>query len=224
MISPKFDHVLLVCRNLYLTAEQLRVESGLDSYEGGYFRDLGLAQRIVPLGNRQFLEIESIIDAQEAARSTRSVVRYIVEATRNRPRFLSTYVLTDDVEGQATRLGLPLHEVTRIRPDGVAMSGILSPGVDHAKDTALPIWFPPYSEDRHPADRPVDHGVVPEGIAWVELGGDAAAIRSYLGSAADELPIRYVGTTAGINAVAIAMADGAEVVLRPSAGGLVAAA
>src|ERR1700749_5055421 len=127
MISPKFDHVLLVCRNLYLTAEQLRVESGLDSYGGGYSRALGLAQRIVPLGNRQFLEIESIIDADAAARSPRSVIPYILAGTRGQPSFLSTYVLTDDVESEAARLGLPLHHVTRTRPDGIAMSGIVSP-------------------------------------------------------------------------------------------------
>jgi hypothetical protein len=224
MIAPKFDHVLLVCRNLYLTADQLRAESGLDNYEGGYFDGLGLAQRIVPLGNRQFLEIESIIDADAAARSPRSVIPYILEATRDQPTFLSTYVLTDDVESEAARLGLPLHHVTRTRPDGIAMSGILSPGVDHAKDTGLPIWFPPYSEDRHPADREVDHHVAPEGIAWVELGGGETAIRNYLGTAANGLPIRYAGGGAGINAVAIAMADRSEVVLRPSRDRLVARA
>jgi Glyoxalase-like domain len=224
MIAPKFDHVLLVCRNLYVTADQLRVEGGLDNYEGGYFHGLGLAQRIVPLGNRQFLEIESIIDPDAGARSPRSVIPYILEATRDQPTFLSTYVLTDDVEREAARLGLPLHHVTRMRPDGIAMSGILSPGVDHAKDTGLPIWFPPYSEDRHPADREVDHRFAPDGIAWVELGGEEAAIRRYLGTAANGLPIRYAGGGAGINAVAIAMADGSEVILRPSGDRLVARA
>ena len=224
LIAPKFDHVLLICRNVYLTADQLRAESGLDNYEGGFFHGLGLAQRIVPLGNRQFLEIESIIDADAAARSPRSVIPYILAATRDQPTFLSTYVLTDDVESEAARLGLPLHHVTRTRPDGIAMSGIVSPGVDHAKDTGLPIWFPPYSEDRHPADREVAHRVAPEGIAWVELGGGEAAIRNYLGTAANGLPIRYAGGGAGINAVAIAMADGSEVVLRPSRDRLVARA
>ncbi len=68
----KIDHVALCSTNLYETAYQLRDESGLESYEGGYFRGGGVAQRVVPLGNDQYIEIESVIDPEEARGSSQT--------------------------------------------------------------------------------------------------------------------------------------------------------
>lgn len=218
----EFDHVLLGCRNLYVAADQLREEAGLECYEGGYFKGIGLAQKLVPLGNFQYLEIESIIDVQEASDSERTIGRHILEATRDAPRFISTYLRTDDFQGHVERLGLEPWVPRKTSPTGEERKvALVAPRVDETIESFLPIWFQMEDMSKHSANRSVNHRSAPNGIAWVELGGDETRIREWVGPEVDTLPLRFAGGNPGINAVAIAMVDGREIVIRPSADRLV---
>ena len=55
------------------------------------------------------------------------------------------------------------------------------------------------------------HGIPAEGIAWVEVGGDAERLHDWLGG--ETLPIRVAGGEPGVRRVAIA-ASGGEVVIE----------
>ncbi|MFF3906428.1 VOC family protein [Streptomyces sp. NPDC001848] len=57
------DHISLGCRSICEGTERLCDETGSGQYEGGCFPHLGIANRIVPLGPDQYIEVESVIDA-----------------------------------------------------------------------------------------------------------------------------------------------------------------
>ena len=63
-----------------------------------------------------------------------------------------------------------------------------------------------------PGRTAVEHPSGATGIAWLELGGDEARLREWLGGA--ELPIRVVDGEPGLRAVGLRGPSGAEVVLR----------
>jgi hypothetical protein len=61
-------------------------------------------------------------------------------------------------------------------------------------------------DELYPGRARAGHGVCATGIAWVEVGGDAERLRTWLG--ADELPIRLTDGEPGIHRVAVATVDG----------------
>jgi Glyoxalase-like domain len=220
----KIDHLLLACHNVFLTSRQLRDETGLATYEGGYLEEHGLAQRIVPLGNSQFIEIESVVDVDHAMSAPRPIARHILETTRESPVLLSSYLLTDDLDAHAARCGVPARTPTILRPDGSTAVVRVAPRVDETLAERLPIWYDGDRDRVHAGDVPVDHKLQPNGIAWLELGGPADRIREWVGPEIESLPIRLAGGEPGIRAVGIAMIDGSELVIRPTNGQLSAAA
>ncbi|SRR5258708_2638501 len=211
----KIDHVALCSTNLYETAYQLRDECGLESYEGGYFRGGGVAQRVVPLGNDQYIEIESVIDPDEARRAEWGNGRYIMEQVVGGPKLLAFWILTDDIEGEATRLGVKIWNVQRTKPDGTVRASRTAPPTIEAMTQGLPPFFAFEDMENHAARTLVKHRVQPTGIAWLELGGPEKRIQEWLGPEADSLPLRLVGGAPGIRAMAIATTRGEEIVLRP---------
>jgi hypothetical protein len=65
----------------------------------------------------------------------------------------------------------------------------------------------------HPGAAPADHRVPLTGIARAEVGGDETGLDEWLGGR--EAPIRVLpDEEPGVRAVAIAGADGSEIVLR----------
>jgi hypothetical protein len=62
----------------------------------------------------------------------------------------------------------------------------------------------------HPGRARAGHGVRANGIEWVDVGGDAERLRTWLGGA--ELPIRVTDGEPRIHRVAISTADGELVI------------
>jgi hypothetical protein len=217
----KIDHVLLACRNLYVTADEFRDQTGLNFYEGGYFKGFGIAQKLVPLGNQQYLEIESVVDPQEAEECQWDIARSMMSMTRRVPRLFSMYILTDHFEEQVARNGSEPFHVVRTKPDGSLLEGYIAPATEIAYKDELPIFQSRGGMSDHPADTPVDHRVEPNGIAWMELGGPEERIRSWIGDEFNTLPLRFAGDEPGIRALAIKLKHGGEFVLRPSETGLI---
>jgi hypothetical protein len=58
----------------------------------------------------------------------------------------------------------------------------------------------------------VTHGAQPDGIAWLEVGGEAA-VREWLGPALADMDVRFVDRPAGLYAVGI-RTEGSEIVIR----------
>ena len=94
-----------------------------------------------------------------------------------------------------------------MRPDGQTVRWRMA-GLDDPRREA---WMPFFliwgiSDELHPGRARVGHGVLANGIAWVEVGGDAERLRTWLGG--DELPIRVSDGEPGIQRVAISTAGG----------------
>jgi hypothetical protein len=213
----KIDHFLIAARNHYDCTDRLYDQAGFASYEGGWFPDEGLAQTLVPLGNDQYIEIEGVVDLDvlQVPDGPLEAGRYIVDHVADGDALAGWWVLTDDLEAVRRRLGTELSTVTKRLPDGSIRSGHGTPLSLEALRQGLPVFWSHPDMSTHPARTPVPHSVEPRGIAWMEVGGDEAVMREWLGEEADQVPLRYVGGAPGMRAVGINTDDGV-VVLRPS--------
>jgi hypothetical protein len=204
----RIDHVVYAVRDLDDAAMRFRTEFGLDSVVGGRHTGWGTANRIVPLGG-QYLELIGVVDRTEAAAT--SFGRSVLERTAAGDGWHTIAVASDDVVLTGERLGLEVDAGSRQRPDGEVLRWRMAGLEDPRREPWMPfflMWDVPGS--LHPGNARAGHGVRPEGIAWVEAGGDAERLRAWLGD--EELPIRVVDGKAGISRVAIATSEGELVI------------
>lgn len=208
----QIDHVVLSVADLEGAGERLKRTTGLVSVPGGRHPGWGTANRIVPLG-ASYLELMALVDPAEAEGDP--VGAGLARLLRRGEGPMLWVVSTADLDGVATRLGLGIQAKGRELPDGSRVAWRTA-GLDVAlAHPALPFFIewavPP---ERHPGRMPGIQPRSPEGIAWVEVGGDAGALAEWLGGA--DLPYRVAPGSAGpggVRAVAIA-APGGEIVLR----------
>jgi hypothetical protein len=115
--------------------------------------------------------------------------------------------VTDDLDAVAARLDLEIVEGRRERPDGQVLRWRSAGLEDPKRAPWLPFfiaWDVP--ADLHPGRARAGHGVLVQGIAAVDVGGDAGLLRDWLGG--EDLPIRATSGAAGVRSVALATADG----------------
>jgi len=192
-VSLRIDHVLYAVSDLEAGAARFEEDLGLESIPGGKHPAWGTANRIVPLGP-DYLELVAVVDPQLAAESPFG--RMVLEAGE---RLLGWSVATGDLDAVAARHDLPVRRGGRSRPDGVRLTWRYA-GVEQAvgSDGALPFfiqWEGP--RELHPGG---DH-TKPAGIKWVEVAGDEAELRAWLGAA--DLPVRVRTGDRGIVAAGI---------------------
>ena len=202
------DHLGYAVRDLDGAAVRFREELGLDSVVGGRHVGFGTANRIVPLGE-QYIEIVGVVDEAEARGS--AFGRSVLERTADGDGWLVIVVVTDDVDAEAARLGLEVTTGARSRPDGTEvrwrMTGLDAP----QREPWMPFfmtWDIP--DELHPGRQRAGHVVKAQGLAWVEVGGDAERLRAWLGGR--DLPIRVTDAPPGIARAAVATARG-EIVI-----------
>lgn len=222
----KIDHVALWCNDLHETAAQLFEETGLASAEGGWF-ETGIAQILVPLGNDQFIEIESVVDRRKwdealASFGLEPFGRFLDDKIAGGPALVGYWILTDDIEAKARALGAEIMSLSKTQPDGNVISGRGTPPTPDAIQRGLPSFWVSDSGgmEVHGSRARVEHRVEPAGISWLEVGGDEQQLRAWFGPEGEALPLRFAGGSPGIRAMGIATEDGDEIVLRPSAGSL----
>jgi glyoxalase-like protein len=205
----QIDHVVYGVQDLEAAATRMKQEFGLGSVPGGHHPGWGTGNRIVPLGP-SYIELLAAVDRDVAGGS--DLGRALIEAVEEGDRFFGWCVSTNDVDAVASRLGLSVGEGTRERPDGVVLRW-RSAGLERAlAEPSLPFFITwDISEDLHPGRAEADHVGEPQGIAWVEIGGDAIRLNEWLEGS--ELPVRVVGGPPGVLAVAIA-AESGEIVIR----------
>jgi glyoxalase-like protein len=205
----QIDHVVYGVQELEAAAARMKRDFGLGSVPGGRHPGWGTGNRIVPLG-ASYVELLAAVDPVEAGRS--DLGQALLEAVAEGDRFLGWCVATEDVEGVAARLGLPVSAGSRERPDGSVLRW-RSAGLERAlAEPSLPFfitWDVP--DELHPGRDGADHVARPQGIAWLEIGGDAIRLNEWLDGS--RLPVRVVGGPPGVLAVGIA-AEPDEIVLR----------
>ena len=205
----QIDHVVYGVRDLEAAGARMKTDFGLGSVPGGRHPGWGTGNRIVPLG-ANYLELLAAVDKAEAERS--ELGTSLLAAVADGDRLLGWCVSTEDVDAVAARLELPVIAGSRERPDGTVVRW-RSAGLDRAlAEPSLPFfitWDIP--ENLHPGRAEADHVASPQGIAWLEIGGDALRLNEWLEGS--ELPIRVVGGPPGVLAVGIA-AEPDEIVVR----------
>lgn len=208
--AVRIDHVLFAVDDFATAAARLWDDYGLAAVEGGRHSGWGTANWIVPLGSA-YLELAGIIDAETATAS--AFGRRVAAALAGGGGPFAWCVVPDDLEATAERLGLEVGTGSRKRPDGSVLSW-RSAGLDVAlSDPSRPFfleWLVPAS--LHPGAEEVPHRLVPLGISWVEVAGDDATVRYWLGD--DSVPVRLQRGEPGIRAIGIATRGGPEVVIR----------
>ena len=172
----RIDHVIYATQDLDAAAARLESEHGLVADGGGRHAGIGTENRIVPLGGG-YLELIAVVDYAEAQRS--ALGHQLAERIAERREGLMGWVVAvEDVIGHAGRTGAELSTIERsglrARLAGVATA---------MAEPALPFFI---ERDAGIADPGAagDAG----GITWVELAGDEARLRAWLGGA--ELPVR----------------------------------
>ena len=218
------SHVCLGAQNLYEAAYRLREETGLESYDGGWFR-AGMANRIVPVGNDQYIEVESLIDPRMAERSKGAeyfldFADYLRRATHEGDALIGWCLRTDtldELRGVARRLRFDVPDGPRrgrIRPDGSQLQSYAGPPSARVWPRGLPIYQYRPQPEQAPGLVEVRHrGVRPRGIACLEVGGDEQEVRDWLGPEGAGVPVRLVGGKPGVRAIRVATDDG-DIVIR----------
>jgi hypothetical protein len=205
-MTVAIDHVLVVVDDLDTAATAYERELGLSSVAGGRHPGHGTANRILPLGDN-YIELVAVIDAGEAEASPFGsyMRRRLAESGAGTPVALS--LRTDDIAALAARTGDRPFEMSRIRPDGVVLTWQML-ALDAALELGLPFfiqWHIPAEE--HPGRASVVHRRPVGGIAWVEVGGDAAVVADWV--ADTDVPVRAVGGPPGPRRFAVAV-EGAD--------------
>lgn len=205
-----FDHLLLAVTDLEAAGERLFAEHGLASLPGGRHDGHGTANRIVPLGPG-YLELISVVDPDEAASSP--VGRWIARGLEAGGGLWGLNLRTADADAVASRLGLEVLELVRRKPDGRRIRFRLVGLAGATGDEQLPF----FSEHRavgpdHPGRQQVPHRVRPQGIAWIEMGGDESRLREWIGPEIAGLDLRLTGGDPGIRRAGLATEAG-EIVL-----------
>lgn len=189
----RIDHVLYAVTDLGVAASRFEDDLGLESVPGGKHPAWGTANQIVPLGP-DYVELVGVADPAVAAAS--EFGRLVLDAG---DRLVGWAVATEDLGALATRLGLDMQRGSRTRTDGVRLAWRLA-GLGEALRSggALPFFI----QWDGPAElHPGGDASAPPGISWVEVGGDEAELRAWLGEA--ELPVRFASEGQGLTAVGI---------------------
>jgi hypothetical protein len=114
-MNTRLVQAIVLVENL-AAAEQRLTALGLSSYDGGRHPGRGTANRIVSFDDH-YLELLSVVDAVEAESSPDG--RPVLAALRERGPGLARWsVEPDDIGAVGARLGLPVEDRQRIRPDG----------------------------------------------------------------------------------------------------------
>lgn len=195
----------MAVQDLDAAAARLRADYGLASVAGGSHGPMGTANRLVPLGD-QYIELIAVEDPT----STAPTALRIAEWSAAGDALAGLSLAVDGIDAVATRIGSSVVPMQRSTADGV-ISFVVT-GMEAALG---PERLPFFIEWRDGAElrlgaEPPDHHAEVLGIAWVELGGDEARAREWLGGEVEGL--RLVGGPPGIHRAAIATGAG-EVVL-----------
>jgi Glyoxalase-like domain len=198
-VTYRIDHVVYAVRDLDVAAARWEGTYGLSSVPGGHHARWGTANRIVPLGE-DYLELIAVVEPATARSSV--LGRTLMDLTADGDRWFSVCLADDDIGATAARLRLSVEPGSRTTPEGVELRW-RGAGIDaEGREPWLPFfiaWDLP--AELHPGRTRVRHRVGVEGIAEVEVAGDAQRLRDWLGGA--DVPLSVAGGPHGVRSVSL---------------------
>ena len=183
----RLDHVIYGTADLDPAQRRIEAELGLEVLPGGRHVGQGSHNRIVPLGDG-YLELMAIHDPEEAATNPFGEVLLEVLPVE---RLVGWAVLVEDIDAVAQRLGTPLLTVRRDTL-GASVTGVQ----EALREPTLPFFIGANARGARPGELR-DAG----GLTWIEVAGDAARLRDWLGGA--ELDVRVVAGEPAVRAIGI---------------------
>lgn len=208
----QIDHVVLAVRDLDEAGARLLQRTGLASVPGGRHLRWGTANRIVPLG-ADYVELIAVVDLEVGAAT--ELGRMLLTLTEDgRDRWFAVCLRDPDIGATAARLGLGIEAGSRTRPDGVELRW-RGAGIE---DPARAAWLPFFilwdvAPEQHPGRMPVEHRVRPTGIERIDVVGDAAVMREWLGDAKVPIGVRD-GQAPRVRSVTVGLAEGESIVIE----------
>ncbi|MFT4188602.1 MAG: VOC family protein [Aeromicrobium sp.] len=208
------DHVTFAVghQGLDATTEALSAQLGAPFLDGGVHPRFGTTNRILPLTNRQYLEVVEVLDHPAAEKAA------FGQAVRERSEagggWLHWCVSTDDLADVERRMGRHAVPGSRHRPDGFLLEWRQIGTSTMKADPQLPYvtrWDVP--DEEHPSQA-ADTGVE---LVRMEIAGDPQRVADWLGekvfTALESIEVDWAAQNAlpGILAVTFRTADGVEV-------------
>jgi hypothetical protein len=208
----RIDHISMSVRNVFEAAHQLREETGLGFYDGGWTIG-GIASRIFPLGGNCYLLMEGIVDATALSKQSSGPLRLFHDQVSKGDCFRGFTMATDtmaELEQEAARLKLP---VTQPNPNGGRMmlngDKVLAAGlggVGELWSKGLPNYNFFVDMTTHPSGHPVivaPELVKPLGLAEVEVGGPEKELGDWLGMPPSSLKFKFDGKGPGVRSISV---------------------
>ena len=201
MSVSRIDHALVAVRDLDAAARRFMDDFGLDAQAGGTHSDTGTANRIVPVGNDQYVELLGVVDSSVA----HPMATWLQSVTAGGDRVIGVCIEPDDFAAAEARTAETAFPLTRAHEDGrvvhfriVGMGGALGPH-------RLP-FFIEWGKGREwrCGFGTSHHRVEPAGIRQVVFSGDEGRAREWIGD--DSLPIVYRAGDEGVVEVTIGVA------------------
>jgi hypothetical protein len=217
------DHFSISAANIFQASNDLREQTGLGFYDGGYFAG-GNANKIFPLGEQTYLEIGGFIDAYAVQNSNRPKPWWF-EKIRSGDCFTGLCLRVDSLDelkeiAARKKVKFPDAPDGRIRPDGTTLNAYSVPTAGVTWSKGLPNWYYHPVINLHPSGQPIigtTDLVLPQGISFIEMGGTEKAMTEWLGQPASDFPFKFNGKAPGLYAIGVKSDRGEITIRRPSA-------
>ena len=205
----RIDHVVVGAHDLTSAAAFMLDRYGLEAQPGWDHEGAGTANMVIPIGDDQMIELLAVTDAS----SEHPVANHLRPRVADGHRLYNVAIHPDDVDATAERLGEPIFTMDNTDVDGCHMRWRLTGAIGMLSEEVLP-FFVHCVEGREwvLGARPPEHRVEPDGIRWVEIGGDPQHIAAHLDDTS--LPVRVTAGRPGLIAIGLALVDGDELEIR----------
>ena len=195
------DHILIAVPDIEAAAATMLDRYGLRTILPGGSPFPGVANAVIPLGPPAYIEL---VMATDPAATPEAAA--IAAAAADGGRLFTWVIEPIDLATVATRLDVP--------PNGEPGAGWQTLGgvrpdrpffirYGKVRGDRLAGWLTRYEEIRHPAE--------PGGFTFLEVGGDEAAVREWVGEI--DVPLRLVGGEPRLAGVGIDSPSG-EIIIR----------
>jgi hypothetical protein len=191
-VSVQIDHIVVGVRDLDNAAAEFEDRYGLSSVEGGSHPGWGTANRLVPLG-AAYLELVTVVDEAEAAGS--DFGRWVLAMLAGDSRF-GWAVRTDDLDRDASRLGLEVADGSRRSRAGDMLHWRIAGVAQAARDSSLPFIIQWGQSTPLPGRAAVVHRAGAVALGELTINGNEQRLGEWLGTTA--LPIRVTHGTHGV--------------------------